>query len=105
MGSRSAVGSSCSGWNGGADSVGDGLARRQMSVRRRLVAHHLENPERRSVREVAFEQRHRDVVNGHLRRGASLRAAMVGVPVQHSVNLIAIERLFQPARTQEWINL
>ena len=58
-------------------------------------------PERRPIRKVVREQRRRHVVDRDAALGLPLQAAVMGVAVEHHVDRVAVERVFQPAAAQE----
>src|SRR4029079_9184117 len=60
-------------------------------------------PERALRRQLAH-QRHRDVVNGHVLRGAALRLAVMGVAVKHGGHRVTSQRFLEAAATQERID-
>src|SRR5947207_2758733 len=51
------------------------------------------------------QERQRDVINGRPTLGLAAKLAMVGVAVKDSAQGVAIQRLFQPAATEEGKNL
>src|SRR6266508_2360206 len=51
------------------------------------------------------EERHRDVVDGHAGRRAPLRGAAMRVAVKDGADAIAIDRLFETARSEIRVDL
>jgi hypothetical protein len=71
-------------------------------VHGRLEGRQLQHTKRRLVWERPVHQRHRDVIDRNTTRGFPFGAAPVGMTMEDRRYSVAIERLFQPARSQEW---
>src|SRR5437588_8155464 len=65
----------------------------------------LQYPKRRLVGKLRAQERQRDVVDRHVVGNLSLEAAVMGMTVKHRCQRIAVQRLLEPARPHESINL
>ena len=70
----------------------------------RVAGGHFEHTERRSIRKRTGQQRHRHVVDGDAAGRGALQLPAMRVPVHDERDRIAIERLLEPARSEERID-
>src|SRR5438270_9322014 len=80
--------------------------RRELVIRSRLgVRWQLDHSERPSSRIAGQQQRQRNVVSGHTLARPTLGGSVVGMAMEDSADLHAVDGILEPARSQERVDL